>query len=145
MSDIYYFGCREAGVAGHYLHEPGLQEVTGIYGRKSLRALTGIIDGLLLEACGVEEAQGRGVWTPLAGYMVLAWWDRTGDTRGGSNSAILLRYAGEVSWQEFVDRAKSAFPEIFARQKVPIVDAFMPTEHVIKPLERLMPATAPTD
>lgn len=128
--DIFYFGCRKAGIAGHDLHNPHLSKV---YGRKDLNALSSMLDGLLLQAHSVPDVPGQGVWFYLAGYMILSWWDRSGDTRGASNSAIILRDDGTVTWQEFVDRAKSAFPEVFARQEVRIVDTRDPKRRFIDP------------
>lgn len=60
-----------------------------------------------------DQEQGLGRLHHVAGWTVLAFWDRSGDTRGSSNSAFLAE--GELSFEEMRDLAQEHFPSIWTR------------------------------
>jgi len=61
----------------------------------------------------VKQVQGHARLTHHNGWTILAFWDRTGDSRGNSNSAFLEQ--GEHSFDEMVAKAKATFPKIWER------------------------------
>jgi len=46
-------------------------------------------------------------------WTLIQFWDRTGDSRGNSNSSFIA--PGELTFEEVVARAKETFPELFKR------------------------------
>lgn len=86
-----YFGCREANVPGHYLHE----------GRKTIwhtppeiQFWDRLIDsGLLKNGQRPDVYNGKVFWTcggrPDLWYAFY-WWDNSGDRRPGSNSGFYV-------------------------------------------------------
>lgn len=52
--------------------------------------------------------------TVIDGFTILAWWDRTGDSRPNSNSALIMQ--GEHSAETMFRVGRADFPEIFQRQ-----------------------------
>jgi hypothetical protein len=59
------------------------------------------------------QPEGVAQLTHHEGWTVVAFWDRSGDVRGGSNSAFLVR--GTLGFDEVVRAARAAFPEVWAR------------------------------
>jgi hypothetical protein len=60
-----------------------------------------------------EAPQGVAALRFVDGWTVLAFWDRSGDSRGASNSNFLAR--GRVPFAEMVARAKADHPTVWAR------------------------------
>jgi len=110
VSDVYYFGCWS--VPGHYLHMPS--------GRTSYRDPEGFpcrstaLDSGFLPV-GDSQEEGVATLCHLNGWTILAFWDRSVDSRPGANSAFVIR--GEWSFGEARDKAKAAFPSIWQRFK----------------------------
>lgn len=109
MSDILFFGCwgPGPGQGGHHLYLPnGSLARTNPTPWKQIDSalVSGNPDGPQF----VVERHQRDGW------VALAFWDRTGDSRPGSNSVILLRtnHGGDV-----LDVARLAFPEQWERWK----------------------------
>jgi len=125
MNDALYFGCWSS--TGHYLfNSKGGSE------HAQFHPAAKHIDGLLGDWVeDVPENLGRvhvirfGVrWT------ILAFWDRSVDSRGGSHSSFIFK--GAVPAAEAMAKAKELFPHVFARAKFPIalehVDMFTEVE-----------------
>ncbi len=97
-----YFGC--AGPAGHYVYNPGMA-----YDRNM--EWLAYLDGLLPPEG--DQIEGAAKLYHLNGCTLLAFWDRTGDKRPGSNSVFYI--PGKVAFHEAVGAAKGSFPGIWRR------------------------------
>lgn len=88
------------------------------------------IDNALQPGCQWTESRGLGYWhsppvnvqTQSAGrlhhkdgWTAIAFWDRTGDGRYGSNSTFI--FEATLTFAEAVDRARETFPEVVARME----------------------------
>lgn len=125
--EVLYFGCASPNRPGHHLFEPGMRE-------RADRDLVYMLDTRLLRVHEVFDQEGMGVWFPLGPYLILTWWDRSADSRGASNSAIVIRSAEKIGWSDFVALAQEAFPQVFARQRKRIVDTRAPDYRFIDPV-----------
>lgn len=115
-----YFGCANRE-GGHYLWMPGMQSVPYHVQRDHL---PGVLQSHGLDGSYAPlgpEVEGRALLHHVHGRTVLAFWDRSVDQRGGSNSAFILR--GVLTFEEAVARAKAAFPEVWARFTFDVVGA----------------------
>lgn len=113
-----YFGCWQR--AGHYFFGPGMRslrhadvpealrdDIDGRYppgGRKA---------GEMYPRDDTPQVEGLATVTQRGAWTVLAFWDRSVDTRRGSNSAFLLH--GQHDFTAALALARAAFPEVFAR------------------------------
>ncbi len=127
MSAVYYFGCW--GGPGHFLFAPdgrsfgrndplpvGLRQLDGkLCGDPALADLSGLRRGHPPYWPGDDAHQPQGVARlhHVEGWSVLAWWDRTGDHRGGSNSAFVAR--GTLTAEALAQLGAEAFPAVWAR------------------------------
>lgn len=66
-----------------------------------------------------EETQGVARMSQVDGWTVLSWWDRSGDTRRGSSSTILVD-SYDVSLEAVLALAAERFPGVMQRQPVHI-------------------------
>jgi hypothetical protein len=120
---VYYFGCL--GTPGHFLHSPRETGRAGVQ-----RAPEGFpapwgsgfmpgagLDGSLLDKRGGQE-EGRVVLHHVDGWTALAFWDRSVDKRGGSNSVFVSR--GTLTCAEMLDAARATWPQVFARFTFPV-------------------------
>jgi hypothetical protein len=107
---IYYFGC--IGESGHYLWVSDM--------RKSLDSIGPWgweIDGGLAPA-----GHGRELVAAihhLNGWTAVSFWDRSVDTRSGSNSTFLVH--ANLGFDEIVRLARQDFPGVFKRLSGPVV------------------------
>lgn len=117
MSAILFFGAW--GRAGHYYWLPGRRLAES---DRSLPASLqgGKIDGRLAPQrreprypSSRLEAEGEAAAHHIDGWTVVAWWDRSVDRRGGSNSALLMR--GTHSMPAVLLEAADKFPELLPR------------------------------
>ncbi len=114
MLTAIYFGCRNDD-AGHYLWAPGMWRLTSSEERSlPIPLRSGVLDSGYCPP-DADQIQGRALLHRVHGYTVIAFWDRTADSRSGSNSAFVL--FGTLSFWEAVDKAKESFPEVFERLK----------------------------
>lgn len=117
---VFYFGVWSPNQLGHYLYEPSGR----MAGREAERALPfkmHILDTGLLPDIGpcTEGFIHRSV---INGWTVLTFWDRSGDSRGNSNSSFIIE--GDHQAEAALAIAKAAFPSIFSRFTfVLIIDA----------------------
>lgn len=121
---MIYFGCIQR--PGHYLWRPGLHfssrevkdklERDGIYPKCD----GGFCPGVYYDVRRPwrrprEQIEGLAKVTHLNGWTILSFWDRSVDSRGGSNSTFLEQ--GTLTFDEMVAKAKEVFPTIWARFK----------------------------
>jgi hypothetical protein len=108
LMKAFYYGCKkltDGDQVGHYLYEPGLRSSfdTTPWGHYP--------DGTLLGES--RQVQGECVLTQKDGWTALSFWDRTGDTRGNSNSNFF--FEGIYTFEQMVELSKQYFPEIMNR------------------------------
>lgn len=125
----YYFGCARGinghRAAGHFFNAPGH------IGRVTAREAQAVVpwervDGALAPRKGTgryaeECAQGVAALHHLDGWTALAFWDRTGDSRGASNSVFF--FEGDWDFDHTLKLAREHFPEVLNRLTFPIVEA----------------------
>lgn len=110
----YYFGYRQG--YGHGVQHPDESSdynfvYTNPWGVK--------LDGKLAPQVGTQT-QGHALLHQKDGWTCIAFWDRSGDTRQGSNSAFLME--GTHTFDEMLKLAYEHFPVIFRRFGFPIID-----------------------
>ncbi len=113
MNDnFFYFGCWDR--PGHFLYDTS--------GRCSDRQTPAdfpveyrILDGGLLPP-NQPQKQGRlSVWR-TNGWAIISFWDRSVDSRGGCNSAFVVRDCDTPSSDlELLQQAFDVFPQVFER------------------------------
>lgn len=121
---IYFHGVWSAGRAGHHLYTP-----TGYGHASELPWPKRDLDGGLLWNAGAwiergtnrwrepstsAEVQGEAALRHKAGWTALAWWDFTGDRRGGSNSVVMVDQVR--TFDEMLALFAMHFPAQAARQ-----------------------------
>lgn len=121
-----YFGVW--GVPGHFLYGPGghverstlpteLRSLDGPFAGDPAK-IKGYYDGIYGKKTvpywdSKDEEQGQARMHFVAGWTVMAFWDRSGDRRGGSNSNFLAE--GEFIFDEMCVLARLHFPAVWAR------------------------------
>lgn len=137
ITPVYYFGCWNH--AGHYLHEPGGRSLSrdevgpfDVYGKAGLP-----LDGKFTP--GPHPQYGTGglqdesfvALTHVRGWTVMAMWDHSVDTRGGSNAAFITE--GSLTHADMWRLARAHFPHIVARLKAaPPIDPPSLSERLAK-------------
>lgn len=112
----YYFGCPSFGSAGHFLHDMQYRHVDER--TVGLPWHIGLLDtGLLDNGKHRDVVDGKVFWTcAKQDWFAFFWWDRSGDSRGNSNSGFYVRgfQLGEsvVAFQF----ALNSFPAVVGRQ-----------------------------
>ena len=111
---VLYFGCL--GGTGHHLWQPpGI----GFHAHRVLPWES--VDATLPPQknpskgmySAIEAPQGHASLRYKDGWTALAFWDRSVDTRSGSNSNFFVR--GDHTFDEMVKIAKDAFPRVWSR------------------------------
>jgi len=112
---VFYHGCiREAG---HFLWKSDdWQEYNP---PADFPVPEGALDSYFLPP-KLPQTEGRAVVWASAKWTILAFWDRSVDTRGGCNSAFIIE--GRHDFDSAVAAAKSAFPKVWARFKFAVVE-----------------------
>ena len=107
--EVLYFGClREAG---HYLHSKPYRRLNyegtpwGVW----------LDTGLLPKG---EQYDGQVFSAKKDGWTAIAFWDRSVDTRPGSNSAFLVQ--ADIPTDELMRLAREQWPEVFSRPYFPL-------------------------
>jgi hypothetical protein len=102
---VFYFGC--IGDVGHFVWNIHGQRVanTSPWGDE--------VDGGLCPAG--KQVEGAASLHHEDGWTALAFWDRSVDSRPGSNSVFLIE--GEYDFESAVEVAREAFPQIWQRFK----------------------------
>ena len=115
--EVFFFGCYL--VTGHYLYRRGGRHVD----YTACPWGTNLDTGLLISR---KDKYARPDTEPTENYTVarkdgwtaISFWDRSGDSRPGSNSAFLV--AADVSDKELLALAKAQWPDIFSRGRFPL-------------------------
>jgi hypothetical protein len=108
---VYFFGCLE-GIdedhteAGHYWRTPDLHSM-----RRPETPFGSKVDGSLCPEG--PQYQGVAKLTQKDGWTAMGFWDRTGDSRGNSNSNFIVQ--GTYTFDEMVKLAQEAYPLIWKR------------------------------
>lgn len=116
--DVFYFGCgREPG---HYLFSASGRQVWDLPSDFPCPMHT--LDSGFLPPKLAENEGVIWVWR-VRKWAVVAFWDRSVDTRGKCNSAFVLREQPDSprSDDELLQAAFEAFPWVYARIKFRIV------------------------
>lgn len=103
-----FFGAWSPEKIGHYFYPRG-----NPIARKMEWEISHKIDACLLGSIWFDQTQGEYVRAVVDGWVVLSFWDRTGDSRFGSNSAFLFNY--DAPDAELLEHAKQQFPTISRR------------------------------
>lgn len=125
-----YFGCRGANVAGHYLQE-GSKTLHNV--PPELRFWARLMDGGLLKNGNHLAVNGNVHWC-CGGreglWYAFFWWDRSGDSRPGSNSGFYVHGFGPDELTPETTRANAVpafayaceqYPAVIQRQRFPLV------------------------
>lgn len=115
---MLYFG--PWGNVGHYFYS---EEGRRIYDYPHPDVPWKQVDGALCPNCAPDEAWkrtgpevvGDAILHHKDGWTALSFWDRTVDTRPGSNSNYFAK--GEFTFEEMVELAKRRFPDRWSRMK----------------------------
>ncbi len=123
MKVLLYFGCIRDGYGseGHYLWGAHTSPPVRMYfktggdrefnGKMVPARFWECIDGVYAPGGGV---QGMYRVSQVPPFVIIAWHDRTGDMRPGSNSALIAAGYGYDS--EIIKAGKMHFPMVFSRQ-----------------------------
>lgn len=115
-NDIFYFGCMRE--AGHYLYHPSGGTAYG-YSVPNDFPCTQIPDAVFLPK-QLPQDEGVASFLHLNGWTIIAFWDRSVDSRPGSNSVFLAR--GIMSFEAICAKSREAFPAVWKRFKFPVVE-----------------------
>lgn len=120
----YYFGCRRIGEAGHFLYDETNRPVRGRdLERDGLPAIfENALDGVYAPVG--PQIEGRALRHLVHGRTIIAFWDRSVDSRPGSNSVFVL--SGELTFDEAWAEAQRRFPWVVQRFTFSVVDASKP-------------------
>lgn len=112
--NVLFHGCD--GRPGHYLHSKD-----GVHWRYESVPWGTMLDAGLLtnDYYGCDSRpDGKYVVQQKDGWTAVAFWDRSGDGRGGSNSVFLVN--AEITGEELITLARQQWPEIFNRPNFPL-------------------------
>jgi hypothetical protein len=108
-AEIFYFGCRDDG-PGHFWWGPGFSN-RHLYPRGERARLFGKIDGGFAPK---PEVVGHAKVSHVERWTVLAWWDRSVDSRSASNSALVVQ--GTYHFASMITLLGIYFPTVARRQ-----------------------------
>jgi hypothetical protein len=117
--EAYYFGKWPDRYAGHYLYGRNGYEVNDYYMPKDFPCPVYTLDGGFLPPYQAE-IEGVASVVHLNGWTILAFWDRTGDKRGKSSSAFVVRGFWDFTALHHI--TQTAFPTIWKRFHFSITD-----------------------
>lgn len=109
---VLHYGCWND--VGHYLRESRY-----LYGDRKDLPWDNIDGGLCPDKIN-GQIQGDAILHHRDGWTAISFWDRSVDSRGGSNSNFFAE--GNHSFEEMVQIAKDKFPNIMSRFKFEIVE-----------------------
>jgi hypothetical protein len=107
--EIFFFGCHDEG-PGHFWWRPGFT-ARHLYPDDERRLLFKNIDSGFAPT---PEVDGHAKITHIEGWTVLAWWDRSIDKRGKSNSALVAK--GHYHFASMIHFLGVYFPTVARRQ-----------------------------
>jgi len=121
-NEVYYFGCIDD--AGHYFWVP---PGASLYGRQrpAIPWQDGDLDAKLAPGYigpyqSGPQIEGRAKVHHKNGWTAVAFWDRSVDSRGGSNSVFIVK--GTLDFDSAVEQARAAFPKVWGRFKFPVIE-----------------------
>lgn len=106
---LYFFGCWNDG--GHHLFGPDSRRIAKPE-RFGIPITPAKLDADFAPK-DPRQTEGRATVTHLHGWTIVAWWDRAGDDRYGSNSAFLMK--GEHTLTAVLLEAGEQYPELLPR------------------------------
>lgn len=112
--EVFFHGCL--GQPGHYIHTKKTElDYPAIPWRHKLDS------GLLTDNYYGADTTPNGLTTfvTLDGWSALAFWDRSGDGRPGSNSVFFCHAL--VSPEELLGLAREQWPSVFDRPRFPVL------------------------
>lgn len=134
MKEVAYFGCLR-GAYGH--REAGHHLYRMVDGRLQSLPWTAIdltpwgkaIDSSLAPCSSPsrhsrEMKQGWALLHQADGWTALSFWDRSGDSRGNSNSTFLVEET--TSFDDLLARARETWPQLFDRFDFDVVQVDAP-------------------
>ena len=107
---IYFFGVSNVQNKGHYLHREGLH--IAWHDNRFLPFNSNILDGGLMPM-DKPQVQGELHLAVINGWTLLSMWDRSGDSRPGSNAVFLAE--GNHTIDDMKSIATEKFPAIWKR------------------------------
>jgi hypothetical protein len=116
MTKVHYFGNIKAGQAdGHqlYCNTGDGSKLRGVQPWQPYYILDSRLAPRLSN--GQEAPQGQALIHHKDGWTAIAFFDRTGDPRGASNSVFLIE--ATVNFEEGVELARASWPQLFERFK----------------------------
>ncbi len=125
MKHLLYFGCIKR--TGHFLHVNENETCRDYWLKQNLPTacprLEMMMDGAFAP-WGIREEQGIYRESIVPPLRIVAWWDRSVDCRGASNSALIG--FGYASAAEMLDDAVKLFPSVMQRQRRPVAEVLTP-------------------
>lgn len=121
---VFFYGCL-CGVngrteAGHYWYSTTTERGGQCYdapvtpfGRYPDGTLAPDEKGKTASSNYRGQPQGLVKLTQMGGWTAIGFWDRTGDSRGNSNSNFIVR--GEFSFDQMCQLAQAQYPELWKR------------------------------
>lgn len=113
---VYFLGCGNDRV-GHFWWAPGHWGKC-LRGKEALGLPWDNIDGQHTPKKTHYEKQGAAALVHTDGWTILAFCDRSVDSRPGSNANFVA--PGTLSFEEICDLADQYFPKVWARFTYPI-------------------------
>lgn len=107
---MYYFGC--VGDAGHFLWDHLGNRLSHSAADRLLSFKFTILDACLLSP-NAPQTEGLAAVAHIGGWSILSFWDRSVDSRPGSNSSFLM--PGTWDYETMSAEAKRRFPDIWNR------------------------------
>jgi hypothetical protein len=122
----YYFGCH--GIVGHAFwtsdQRPASGKAVGVNlhgpGPRTTVPWGWDIDGELAPD-DPDQVEGRATVTHLDGWTAVSFWDRSVDTRKGSNSAFVFNRV--LDFESAIEKSRESFPWVFDRLGFEVTEA----------------------
>ena len=111
-STVFYFGCIRQ--SGHYLWHPTQGQIRRMdqfqpWGNK--------IDGWVLKDSKAKDDLGVVHSAKLHGWTLVAWADRSVDSRHGSHSTFIVE--ADIAAERLIELAREQWPQVFSRPGFP--------------------------
>lgn len=113
--NCYYYGCREG--TGHYLWDDQGRRLFDHNVPNDFPVKSYALDSGFLPP-QQPETQGVASLVHVEGWTILAFWDRSVDTRHGSNSSFVL--PGTLTFEEAKELSMLKFPWVWSRLRFPV-------------------------
>lgn len=111
-STVFYFGCIRQ--SGHYLWHPTQGQVRRM---DKAQPWGNYIDAGIFKDSKDKERLGVVHSTQFKGWTMVAWADRSVDSRHGSHSTFIVE--AEVTPERLIEMAREQWPQVFSRPGFP--------------------------